>query len=164
PNFGFAWARVAELEFSFGRGRAASAALEKALALSPRNAQAIALKGFLLCAENRIPDALRAFDEAIAADSALANAWLGRGLCRIRQGHAREGREDLQVAAALEPQRAVLRTYLGKAFSNVGDDTRAVKELALARSLDPNDPTAWLYSALLNQQRSRINEAVDDLE
>src|SRR2546421_11159544 len=40
PNFGFAWARAAELEFSFGRTPEALAALENALRLSPRNAEA----------------------------------------------------------------------------------------------------------------------------
>src|SRR5207244_9330108 len=30
--------------------------------------------------------------------------------------------------------------------------------------LSRNDPTSWLYLALLNQQDNRINEAVDDLE
>jgi tetratricopeptide (TPR) repeat protein len=109
PNFGFAWARVAELEFGFGRIAAAHTALDKALVLSPHNAQAIALKGFLLSAENKIPAAIRVFDEAIAADSALGNAWLGRGLCRFRQGRVAEGREDLQIAAALEPQRRAPR-------------------------------------------------------
>src|SRR5208282_2431264 len=44
PNFGFAWERLAELEFSFGHTDAALAALEKSLQLSPRNAEALALK------------------------------------------------------------------------------------------------------------------------
>ena len=30
--------------------------------------------------------------------------------------------------------------------------------------LDPNDPTAWLYSALLNDQLNCINQAIKDLE
>src|SRR6185503_11007461 len=34
----------------------------------------------------------------------------------------------------------------------------------LAQKLDPNDPTAWLYSALLKEQGNRVNEAVRDLE
>src|SRR5262249_45220262 len=59
---------------------------------------------------------------------------------------------------------AVLRSYLGKAFADAWDDARASKELKIARGLDPNDPTSWLYSALLKQQQNRINEAVDDLE
>ena len=51
PEFGFGWARVAELEFSFGRTGATQDALAHALRLSPRNAQAMALQGFVLCRE-----------------------------------------------------------------------------------------------------------------
>jgi tetratricopeptide (TPR) repeat protein len=164
PDFGFGWERVAELEFSFGHTRRALDALDKSLALSPRNAQALALKGFLLAAQNRTGEAIGWFDQALAVDSALGNAWLGRGLCRIRRGDAAGGREDLLVAAALEPQRAGLRSYLGKAYANAGDYPRAARELQLAKKLDPNDPTAWLYSALLNQENNRINDAIRDLE
>jgi tetratricopeptide (TPR) repeat protein len=164
PDFGFAWARVAELEFSFGHAGRAIDALDKSLTLAPHNAQALALKGFLLAAQNRIGDAIGWFDRALAVDSALGNAWLGRGLCRIRRGDAVGGREDLLVAAALEPQRAGLRSYLGKAYADAGDYPRASKELQLAKKLDPNDPTSWLYSALLNQDHNRINEAIRDLE
>ena len=164
PGFGFGWERVAELEFSFGRTREALRALEKSLALAPRNAQAFALKGFLLSAENRISAARQCFEQAIALDGALANAWLGRGLCRLRRGDSAGGVADLTVAAALEPQRALLRSYLGKAYTAVDDYPRAGKELKLAINLDPKDPTAWLYSALLKQQQNQINAAIDDLE
>jgi tetratricopeptide (TPR) repeat protein len=164
PEFGFAWERVAELEFSFGHTGRALDALDKSLKLAPRNAQALALMGFLLAAQNHVGDAIGWFDRALAVDSALGNAWLGRGLCRIRRGDTRGGREDLLLAAALEPQRAGLRSYLGKAYADAGDYPRAVKELQLAKKLDPNDPTAWLYSALLNQENNRINDAIRDLE
>ena len=164
PQFGFAWERVAELEFSFGHTGAAEDALEKSLSLAPRNAQALALKGFLLAAQGKPREARDTFDKALAVDSALGNAWLGRGLCRIRLGDNRGGREDLLIAAALEPQRAELRSYLGKAYGNVGDFSHARKELNLAEKLDPNDPTASLYSALLNQENNRINDAIRDLE
>jgi tetratricopeptide (TPR) repeat protein len=164
PEFGFAWERMAELEFSFGRTDHALEALNKSLALAPRNAQALALKGFLLAAQNKTAEAIDRFNEAIAADSALANAWLGRGLCRIRRGNTLGGRQDLLVAAAIEPQRAVLRSYLGKAYADVNDSVRATKEFQLAKGLDKNDPTAWLYAALLDQQNNQINEGIRDLE
>ncbi|HTA95017.1 MAG TPA: FecR domain-containing protein, partial [Verrucomicrobiae bacterium] len=164
PSFGFAWERVAELEFSFGRTDKALGALDKSLELAPRNPEALALKGFLLAAQNRTREAVSWFDSSLAVDSALGNAWLGRGLCKIRLGDATGGREDLLVAAALEPQRAELRSYLGKAYANSGDFSRATKELQLAKKLDPNDPNAWLYSALLNQERDQINDAIRDLE
>jgi len=164
PGFGAAWIRAGDLEFSFGRADRALASLEKGLQLSPRNAQGLALKGFLFCARGENREAMQWFEQAIAADGSLGNAWLGRGLLKIRQGRAEDGRADLQVAAALEPQRAILRNYLGKAFSRAGDPVRAEKELKLAQKLDPNDPTSWLYSALLLQQENRLNEAARDLE
>ncbi|HSY17583.1 MAG TPA: TonB-dependent receptor [Candidatus Acidoferrales bacterium] len=164
PNFGFGWERVAELEFSFGRVSAATVALDMALTRSLRNAEAVSLKGFLLAARNQNAAARKQFDRAIALDGALGNAWLGRGLMRIHAGDATGGRQDLQVAATVEPQRAVLRSYLGKAFANANDSRHAEKEFALAQKLDPNDPTVWLYAALLNEQENRVNDAVGDLE
>src|ERR1044071_5627977 len=164
PQFGFAWERVAELEFSFGRTGGVMEALEKSLAFSPRNAQALALKGFLLAAQNRTSAAILWFDRALAVDGALGNAWLGRGLCQIRLGDLWGGREDLLVAAALEPQRAGLRSYLGKAYAISGERLLGAKELEIAKRLDPRDPTAWLYSALLDQEANRINEAIRGLE
>lgn len=164
PGFGGAWVRVAELEASHGRTRAALDALDEGLRHSPRHAAGVALKGFLFLAQDRTDEAIQIFDQAIALDGGLGSAWLGRGLARIRRGDGDGGRGDLMVAAVLEPQRAVLRSYLGKAFIHTRDDKRAEKELGLAQKLDPNDPTAWLYSALLKQQQNRINEAVRDLE
>ncbi len=164
PEFAFAWERVAELEFSFGRRDAAMTALHRSLALAPRNAQAVALRGYLLAAADRIDAARAAFEQAIALDGALGNAWLGRGLCRIRRGDLDGGREDMQVAATLEPQRALLRSYLGKAFHELGEQSRAAAEFRLARENDPRDPTAFLYEALLLQEENRINEAIAALE
>lgn len=164
PQFGFAWERVAELQFSFGRTREAADVLDKSLALAPRDAQGLALRGFLLAAQNQPRAAIREFDRALAVDSALGNAWLGRGLCRIRVGDDRGGREDLLLAAALEPQRAGLRSYLGKSYADAGDFPHATHELQLAKTLDPRDPTAWLYSALVNQRENRVNDAIRDLE
>jgi Tfp pilus assembly protein PilF len=164
PQSGFAWERVAELEFCFGREKPALTALNQSIALAPRNAQALALKGFILSAQNQTRESLTWFERALAVDSSLGNAWLGRGICRLRNGDAAGGREDLLIAAALEPQRAELRSYLGKAYANANDFSHATKEIALAKKLDPNDPTAWLYSALLNQEKNQVNEAIRDLE
>ena len=164
PQFGYAWVRLAELDFSFGETPQALKALDQGLALTPRNAQGFALKGFLLSAQNDIDAARASFDQAISLDGALANAWLGRGLTLIRQGQDELGRRDLQTAATLEPNRSILRSYLGKAFSEVGDTHNAVRDLTRAKQLDPNDPTPWLYSAIENKQENRYNQAVDDME
>ena len=176
PRFGFGWARVAELEFSFGRIRAARRAIDRALDVAPQNAQALAVNGFLLAADNRTKAAIEAFDQAIKMDPALANAWLGRGLCKRRLGWFQSNPDrsatnagpswlsDLQTAASLEPDRSLLRSCLGKAFSEIDDSGLALKELDRAAEIDANDPTPWLYLALEKSKDNRVNEAVDDLE
>ncbi len=164
PGFGLGWARRAELHFSFGHWSAARAALARARELAPENAQAAAWAGFVELERNR-PRAARArFDEAIARDGALGDAWLGRGLAEAAQGETGAARRDLQTAAALEPQRALYRSYLGKAWAQAGFDGLADKELRLAKQLDPADPTAWLYSGLHRFQSRELNPAVRDLE
>ena len=164
PQNGYAWTRVGEMEFSFGRTSAARQALERSLTLTPKNAQTHALHGFILSAENRIRAAHEAFGEAIRLDGALGNAWLGRGLVRIKSGRQEEGRADLQTAATVEPASAIFHSYLGKAFSAEGRKNDARKDIDLAKQLDKNDPTPWLYSAVQNQQEKRYNTAISDID
>lgn len=164
PEFGHAWIRLAELELSFGDGRAAREALARGRTIAAQSAQGAVLEGFSWL-ENRRPDRARAaFDEAIRLDPSLGTGWLGRGLCATRAGDRESGRRDLQVAAALEPQRGVFRSYLAKAFAEEGRDALAEKDLRLARELDPADPTGWYYTALHDQQTHRYNDAVRALE
>ena len=164
PTFGLGWSRVAELEFSYGHRTSAKEALARALELSPRDAQAWALKGFLAAAERRWKEAREAFDKAVELDPTLGNGWLGRGLTLLHGGDRTGGRADLQTAAAMEPNRSLLRSYLGKAFDNARETASAEKELNLARRLDEGDPTPSLYSALVLRQQLEFNRAVEDLE
>ena len=164
PKFGFAHARVAELEFSFGNRVAALEELKQTYLLSPRLASAYALQGFVLLAQDETKAALVQFERARELDAALGSAWLGRGLCLMRERNFLEARSAFQAAAALEPQRGLFRSYLGKVESELGEAKAAGKEFNLAKQLDPNDPTAWLYSALNLWQENRFNEAIRDLE
>src|SRR5262249_31129267 len=146
-----------------GRLTPALFALGRSLQLTPHNAQAYALQGFILSAQYETQPALSAFNKAIELNGSLGSAWLGRGLLRIKTGDLDSGRQDLQTAAALDPQGAVYRAYLAKAFAEENRFLLAEKDLRLAKQLDGNDPTAWLYSGLLEQQVNQINSAIRDL-
>ncbi|MBI4658525.1 MAG: TonB-dependent receptor [Verrucomicrobia bacterium] len=164
PTNGLALARLAELEFSLGRLRRAREALDKALANSPEHAAAYAMRGFVLAAENRIDEARLSFDKARDLDPMLPEGWLGSGLLWFRAGEKRAGLDDIQAAALVGGNRSLLRSYLGKAFAETYDIKHAQAQLELARGLDPNDPTPWLYSALDLYAQNRVNEAIADLE
>lgn len=164
PDSGYAWERLAELEFSLGRRDATRRALEQARTLSPRLAPAESLEGYVALEAGETAKALDWFNRAIQTDGGFGPAWLGRGLAHARGNEFLSAREDIQVATVLEPQRAVFRSYLGKAFAQTKQDHLADKDLRLARELDPADPTGWFYTALHDQQLNRVNDAVRNLE
>jgi tetratricopeptide (TPR) repeat protein len=163
PENGFAWTRLAELEFSAGRTRQAREAIQKAAGLTPDSARFHSLRGFISCAENRIGEGRESFERAVLLDGSFGNAWLGLGLTKIKQGDLEGGRADLQTAATVEPTSSIFHSYLGKAMSQDGRKEEAMKDLDLARALDPNDPTPPLYLALENQRNNRPNAAIGNL-
>lgn len=140
-GFGFAQGRVADLEFSRGHTAAAQAALKQARDLAPENPQLLVLEGYLFAAAGQVKKALDSFKQAVAKDGRLGDAWLGLGLCLIRQGQAEAGLRFLQMAVAREPQRATLKSYLGKGYEALGQRDAALKELRSAKRTDPQDPT-----------------------
>lgn len=185
PEFGFGHERLAELHFSFGETDRARKAIETALSLTPTNAPALALRGFLRGAQNLITDGLADFERALAIDSKLGTAWLGQGLLYFRKGDPEKGLQSLQLAVLHEPQRAVFRSYLAKGYYEAASFTthpwqsakhlvassasrralaqRGDEELELARRLDPHDPTPDLYGALIRQDQNRLNESIEQL-
>ena len=83
---------------------------------------------------------------------------------------------------ALDPENALLRSYLGKAYFDERttnpltyfqelvtnfpnqENTLAAQQFAISKQLDPNDPTPWLYNAIRLQSENRPVEALRNLE
>ncbi len=164
PTSGLVWQRVAELAFGLDRFREATDAVARSLAASPDLAAAHALQGYLRLERGKAKEALADFDRALELDASLGGAWLGRGLAQQRLSQRDAARQSLQRAAALEPRQSSHRIALARSFASTREAELAEKELRLARTLNPDDPSAWLHSALQHWQKNRPNEAVRELE
>src|SRR5262249_36241967 len=105
-----------------------------------------------------------AFARAIELEQAAPLPRLGLGLAKIRQGKLPEGREEIAIAASLDPNNALMRSYLGKAYYEEKRDKLARHQFAAAKALDPFDPTPWFYDAIRKQSVNRPVEALHDLE
>jgi Tfp pilus assembly protein PilF len=114
--------------------------------------------------EFRSTDARQAFEKAISLDSADPLAHLGLGLARISSGELEEGRRGLEVAVALDSNSALLRAYLGKAYFEEKRTSLDAQQFAIAKELDPLDPTAYLYDGIREQTANRPVEALRDFE
>ncbi|MDX6750972.1 TonB-dependent receptor [Geminicoccaceae bacterium 1502E] len=163
PQSPLARARLAELLLMQGRSRAARREAEEARRLGG-GAIAELVQGYVALTALDTAAAQAAFERALEADSENPNAHLGRGLALIRQGEVEEGRREIEIAIAQAPNDALLRAWLGRAYlaENRGNDSAG--QLRIARTLDPDDPTAFLYAALGKQLANRPIEALDDVE
>ncbi|MCC6232327.1 MAG: FecR domain-containing protein, partial [Verrucomicrobiales bacterium] len=164
PHWGAAWVRRAELEWGLGHHQATRVALDQGQTLAPRDVRAALLQGFVELDRGNVTAARGSFERAWNLDSSLGDVAAGLGLCAFRQGQAEEGLRWLQIAAVLEPQRSVLRAYLGKAYASTGEPELAAREFQLATRADPLDPTPWLYQALHEQQTLQDNRSIRSLE
>ena len=163
PDNAAAWARLAELELSFGDSRAARQAADRAVALAP-TALARVVQGFAALSAFDAAAAERSFQAALEQDSEQPLGHLGLGLARIRKGSLADGRQQIEIATALDPTTSILRSYLGKAYFDERRDAAAGKQLAIAKDLNPDDPTPWLYDAIRKQLDNQPIEALHDIQ
>jgi tetratricopeptide (TPR) repeat protein len=80
--------------------------VEKALNISPKNANYWFNKGMILESMGSIDDALQAYGQAVALNSALENAWYRQGLLLQMQGSYNESLFSLDQAIGLNDQNA----------------------------------------------------------
>ena len=164
PNDPLAWARLAELWMMFGYLDRAREAAERAAALAPDLERTQIVLGFANLVEFRTAPAKAAFERAIALDPADPLPRLGLGLAQIRESSLEDGRENLEVAVGLDSNDALLRAYLGKAYFAERREPLAGDQYGIAKELDPLDPTAFLYDAILKQTQGRPGEALQDIQ
>ncbi|MCP4387239.1 MAG: TonB-dependent receptor, partial [Gammaproteobacteria bacterium] len=157
-------ARLAELHLMLGNRKQATAVAQRAVQLQPGLSRTQNALGFTALAEIRVKQAQAAFEQAIALDSADPLPRLGLGLAKIRQGKLVEGRRDLEAAVALDSNNALLRAYLGKAYFEEKRGPLDADQFAIAKALDPLDPTAYFYNAIRLQTENQPLAALRELE
>jgi tetratricopeptide (TPR) repeat protein len=164
PKNALAWARLAEIRLSFGDLDQALDAARQASALEPDISRTQTVLGFAYLTQVKTKESKQAFEKAVQLDQANSLARLGLGLAKIREGDLDEGGEDIQVAASLDPNNALVRSYLGKVYFEQKRTPLDEREYAIAKELDPQDPTPWFYDAITKQTTNRPVEALQDLQ
>jgi tetratricopeptide (TPR) repeat protein len=82
----------------------------------------------------------------------------------IRDGDVSGGRAEIEIAASLDPNNSLLRSYLAKAYYEEKRDKHASSQFSMAKEFDPNDPTPFFYDAIRKQTLNRPVEALHDMQ
>jgi tetratricopeptide (TPR) repeat protein len=164
PNDALAWARLGELQLMLGERRAARESAQRAVALQPGLSRTQVVLGFAALAEIRIAEARAAFEQSIVLDSADPLPRLGLGLAEIRRGDLDDGGREIETAVALDSNNSLLRSYLGKTYFEEKRPPLDAQQFAIAKELDPLDPTPYLYDAIRLQTENQPVQALEQIE
>jgi tetratricopeptide (TPR) repeat protein len=164
PENALAWARLAEMWLSFGNLNDSLKAAKKAVDLNPNLSRTQTVLGFAYLTQIKTKMSKEAFRKAIEFDQADPLPRLGLGLAIIRDGDLAKGREEIEIAASLNPNNSLIRSYLGKAYYEEKREKLASNQLAMAKELDPLDPTPYFYDAILKESMNQPVEALHDLQ
>jgi tetratricopeptide (TPR) repeat protein len=147
-----------------GRYRDAGQLLNRALALAPNDPFTIADIGRVLVAENRVEEAIRAFQAAVAVRPDLAPAWLELGSACDIIGDDAGARAAYERVRTLVPTDAEAWAALATIALRRGDveQARSLAEEALTRRSD--HPGAGLVVASTDLERGATDEALSRLE
>ncbi|MCW9031854.1 MAG: FecR domain-containing protein, partial [Gammaproteobacteria bacterium] len=158
------YARMAEVYLMLGDLDNAFRHAKHAVKLDNKLSKSQAVLGYANLTRNNAKNAELNFKIAIELDQADPLPHLGLGLALIRQGQLEQGRREIEYAASLDPNNALIRSYLGKAYYEEKRDKVATDQFDMAKELDAKDPTAWFYSAIQKQSNNRQVEALQDLQ
>jgi tetratricopeptide (TPR) repeat protein len=156
--------QISRLLFGQGEVDEAFELAERARRLAPQDPVVLSTWGFLQLVRGKVNEAIGVFDRAIGQDPTRGEPHLGKGLALFRRGKTEEGVEEMRIATLLESKVSLYHSYLGKAFYEVKEDKLAGQQLALAKELDPRDPTAYFYDAIRKHSVNRPVEALEDLQ
>jgi len=166
PSSALVKARIAELLMSLGRIREAEKVAQEAVSVYPAGSRGYTILGFVHLAQINTKAAREDFLNAIERDSTDPLPRLGLGLAIIRDGDLVAGREQIEIAVALDPTNSLIRSYVGKAYyeeDTKARDALASKQFGLAKQLDPKDPTPWFYDAILKETQNQPVNALEQL-
>ena len=179
PENALAWARLAEIWLMFSNLNKALEAAKKAVSLDPNLSRTQTILGFAYLTQVKTRKSKEAFEKAIELDQADPLPRLGLGLAKIREGGLPkwdpdfikivdkgllEGTKELEIAVSLDPGNSLIRSYLGKAYYEEARDKLAANQFAMAKELDPSDPTPFFYDAIRKQSINQPGEALRDLQ
>nr|WP_093904908.1 tetratricopeptide repeat protein [Streptomyces sp. cf386] len=125
-----------------GDQRAAVAALNQALALTPDDPHSLALRGEYHRVLEAHDKALRDLDRALALNPADAFAAASRGATRLSRHELDDALTDLDRAVALKPDYPWALVRRARVHRTLGDAVRQLADLDRAVALDPD--WAWV--------------------
>jgi tetratricopeptide (TPR) repeat protein len=136
--------------------------IERARKIAPQDGEVLNLAGFIRMGYRDYEAAKNLFHQAIRLSPGLGEPHLGMGHYYFRNRDNRQGLAAILTATLLEPRVSVYQSNLGKALYQVRAFDKAMEVYDYAKTLDPKDPTPYLYKGIALTDLYRPGEAIQE--
>ncbi len=156
------------IESSHGKTVQARSSFEAALALDPRNADALVGQGEVLYTEGRFTEALSRFDTAVQIDPRDTTALVSDAKAKIALERLADAKTQLIAARTAYPTDMSIAYWLGKAEQALGDRKAAedafLAAIGLANAAKPEAVEPYVALAEMLAGAGRATEAQAKLD
>lgn len=155
------WYMLAGLSFQQQRAPETLAAIEKALTLNPKSAEAHNLKAAVLRATGRSEEALESFGAAVKLQPGNPDLWLNRSSVLGDMGRTEEALADVDKALKLRPTAQAWNNR-GAALRALKRPDEALKSFEKALALQPGYIQAMRNIAAVKTENFRVGDGLAD--
>jgi len=141
--------------------RDSEALWEHTLAVTTQNYRAHNNLGYFYSNENRIPEAITQFTEALHIRPDFGEGHSNLGAALARQGRTAEAIDHYRAALTADPQIANAHNNPGVALAEQGKTDEAIHEFLETLRLHPDDANAHANVAMMLSDQGRVAEARD---
>jgi type IV pilus assembly protein PilF len=159
PDLGPAYNMRGLVYAAMGEDALAEESFDRALALNPRDADAMHNRGWFMCQRNRYDEADRLFEQAIAQPQYrdLGRSLMAQGICKARAGRLEQAEQKLLRAYEFDPSNPVTAFNLADVLYRRADYERARFYIRRVNDRDQlsNAQTLWLAARIENRIGNR---------
>jgi predicted CXXCH cytochrome family protein len=149
---------------SLGQAGKAAQTLERALDIAPENATLWDLLGTAWAEQNRLPNAIAAFQKAVQLDDTIPEAYNGMGGVLLRRGDFARSEPALRKAIELEPNYEEAHNNLANLLSSTARFEEARYHFEAALRIQPNNSGTRYDFAIALARNNRSEDAQRQLE
>ena len=123
----------------------------------------MSLAGFIRLGYRDYDKAFNLFTEAVKNNPGFGEPHIGLANIAFRNRNFSLGLTEMLTATLLEPRVSLYQSSLGKALYQTRSFDKALEVYDYAKTLDPNDPTPYLYKGIALSDLYRPGEAIQEI-
>ena len=135
----------------------------RALDISKTDSEVLSLAGFIRLGYRDFDKACELFTEAVRNNPGFGEPHIGLANVAFRNRNFSLGLTEMLTATLLEPRVSLYQSSLGKALYQTRSFDKALEVYDYAKTLDPRDPTPYLYKGIALSDLYRPGEAIQEI-